>query len=73
MTIDDLKKLPPMTLIPSRSTAEVLGLSQPALNNLRMRGSGPRYCRLSPRKIRYFAADVVQYVEDRLAEPGRVG
>ncbi len=56
-------------------TAGMLGLTVPGLANLRTRGGGPKYVRLSYRCVRYIPRHVREYIYERIAantagEPG---
>ena len=61
-------------LIDEVAAASFLGLSRRYLQNVRQRGGGPRYVRLSSRCIRYRRSDLQEWVEARLrtstADPG---
>ena len=55
----------PEELLTTAGTAEWLGISSQWLEIARHGGYGPRYVRLSPRRIRYRRSDVLAWLEER--------
>ena len=55
----------PDDLLTTSEVAEWLGLSTPWLEIGRCKDYGPRYVRLSPRRVRYRRADVLAWLADR--------
>lgn len=52
-------------LMTTPDAGEVLGLSSRTLEDLRWKGEGPRYLRLSRNCIRYRHADLIAWAEER--------
>lgn len=67
----------PAALLTEIQAAEVLNLSIRTLQAWRVRGSGPRFVRLSGRAVRYRNADLAAYIEARTvastSDPGAAG
>jgi len=55
----------PDELLDTMQTAAWLGLSHQWLEAARSRGDGPRFVRLTPRRIRYRRSDVLAFLEAR--------
>jgi hypothetical protein len=58
----NLDQLSPHQLVDSRQAAQILGVAPKTLENWRTLGGGPRYSRLSARKIVYRVADLNRFV-----------
>ena len=54
------------TLIPEEHAARFLSVSARALQKWRSEGSGPKYCALSSRCIRYRRRDLIAWSESKL-------
>ncbi|HYU12570.1 MAG TPA: helix-turn-helix domain-containing protein [Stellaceae bacterium] len=52
-------------LLSSSEVAEWLGVSTQWVEIARHRGFGPRWVRLSPRRVRYLRADVLAWLRER--------
>tara|TARA_A100001037_G_scaffold212857_1_gene190807 strand:+ start:1776 stop:2036 length:261 start_codon:yes stop_codon:yes gene_type:complete len=61
-------------LIDEKAAADFLGLCDRSLQNMRQRGGGPRYVRISSRCIRYRRIDLANYADERIrkstSDPG---
>ncbi len=61
-------------MLKTPQAATLLGLSARTLEDLRLKGTGPRFVRMSARCIRYRPADVSDWVESRVvsstSDPG---
>jgi predicted DNA-binding transcriptional regulator AlpA len=55
----------------TQQLADQLGITRDALEQLRRRGGGPPFIRISPREIRYRRADVDAFFAARVEQPGR--
>jgi predicted DNA-binding transcriptional regulator AlpA len=55
----------------SQQLADLLGVTRDALEQLRRRGGGPPYVRVSPRMLRYRRSDVEAFFASRVEQPGR--
>jgi predicted DNA-binding transcriptional regulator AlpA len=55
----------PDELLSTAAVSEWLSLSMQWLEIGRHRGYGPRYCKLSPRRVRYRRADVLTWLAER--------
>jgi predicted DNA-binding transcriptional regulator AlpA len=53
----------PLRLVTGIEAGRMLGLSPKTLANMRHRGSGPRFYRLSGRAVRYHLGDVIAWAE----------
>ncbi|MHA7828924.1 MAG: helix-turn-helix transcriptional regulator [Roseovarius sp.] len=58
--------------------AEFTGLSRSFFEKLRVRGDGPPYCKISPRRVLYARKDVIAWIEGHRVqstseEPGQGG
>ncbi len=53
-------------LLRTPDAARILGLKPSALENLRWKGGGPPFVRLTARAIRYRREDLEKFIEDRL-------
>ncbi len=53
-------------LLSTAEAAKLLGVSVRFLEVSRMRGNGPRFCRLSRRIVRYQRADLEDWVEQQI-------
>lgn len=62
MTTDPLAS---QRLLSERDAANVLGLSPRTLQDYRLDGNGPPFVRVSPRTIRYSAADLSDWLAER--------
>jgi predicted DNA-binding transcriptional regulator AlpA len=64
-------------LLRTREAAELLSLSARHLEDLRLKGGGPRFVRLGARAVRYAPADLASWCRARLAtstsDPGPGG
>ncbi|MGQ4553272.1 helix-turn-helix transcriptional regulator [Dermabacteraceae bacterium CCM 9519] len=57
------KQSPPLSrLWTSAETAQALGISEPALRQMRARGEGPKYIRFG-RRVRYSGAAVLAWLK----------
>lgn len=56
--------VPPIgvTILTELDAAKMLGLSQSTMSKLRMRGAGPRFCKLG-RRVGYDPADLREWVD----------
>lgn len=67
--VDCLASLPDeivrFRVLSPQQTAQLLGLSEATLERMRKLKTGPKYLVLSPRRIGYRAADVLQWSDDR--------
>jgi excisionase family DNA binding protein len=65
----------PVSFLPeylsTQQLADLLGITRDALEQLRRRGGGPPFVRVSPRMIRYRRADVEAFFAARVEQPGR--
>ena len=55
-------------LLTEKELSTWLGLSLPTLQRMRSKGGGPKFIRLSLRRVAYRAADVEEYLITRTAE-----
>jgi predicted DNA-binding transcriptional regulator AlpA len=53
-------------LRPEREAADFLGVTTRALQKWRMRGTGPRFVRISGRCVRYRRRDLIAWAEERV-------
>lgn len=51
--------------IDDRAASELLGLSRSYMRQLRVKGGGPRFSKLSAKAIRYRVADLLSWAEAR--------
>ena len=58
------------TVVDTMRAAEYLGLHPRTLDNWRSQGRGPRYIRISGRRIVYRTRDLDEYLQMRTVEPG---
>jgi predicted DNA-binding transcriptional regulator AlpA len=56
---------PEGALLTPKQVAENLSVSVKTLERWRMTGEGPRFCRLSPKVIRYLSGDIDAFVKSR--------
>ena len=49
--------------------ARKIGISPQTLRNMRCRGEGPAYVKVTKRSVRYREADIEQYLESRRIDP----
>ncbi len=56
----------PDALATEREGADFLGVSTRALQKWRANGTGPRFCRISGRCVRYRRRDLISWAEARL-------
>jgi predicted DNA-binding transcriptional regulator AlpA len=54
-------------LLSTEEAARFLGCSQQLLADLRWRGGGPPYVKLSRNCVRYFKSDLIAYARERVA------
>jgi predicted DNA-binding transcriptional regulator AlpA len=54
-----------MTILTSRETAAIIGVSEQTLRAWRLKGFGPVYRRVGSRTIRYLRRDVDEYMQRR--------
>lgn len=52
-------------LISSRTAAQTLGLSQKTLEAMRVRGDGPKFIKISSRKVVYSEAHLREWISGR--------
>jgi hypothetical protein len=52
-------------LIDQRRAAELLGVSERALEAMRLRRTGPAYIKITPRSVRYSIEDLERFIESR--------
>lgn len=52
------------TLLTPAEVSEWTGLTIGALAQLRYKGTGPKFVKMTPRTVRYFRADVQRWLED---------
>lgn len=57
----------PDYLMTEQQTSELTNVAIQTLRNWRVRGSGPKFIRVSSRAIRYRRRDLMAWVESRLA------
>lgn len=57
-------------LLTVAETAEALKVTRSTLNEWRRRGHGPRWFKLSPREVRYRAADIEAFLAECEAKAG---
>ena len=55
-------------LVTRRQLAEYLGMTEPALSQMVVRGQGPRFLRFG-RSVRYRREDVLAWLDDRVVDP----
>jgi predicted DNA-binding transcriptional regulator AlpA len=63
--------MPPINqhrLLTEKELSGWLGVSLPTLQRLRSRGGGPRFVRISLRRVGYRTTDVEAWLEERTAE-----
>ncbi|MDP2259954.1 MAG: helix-turn-helix domain-containing protein [Caulobacter sp.] len=53
----------PAALLTTRDAAEFLGVSPRTLEDWRLRGGGPLFCKVGARLVRYLVEDLVLFVE----------
>ena len=70
MTTGDARPSCPRPVVDTMGAAEYLGLHARTLDNWRSQGRGPRYIRVG-RRIIYRVADLEEFLESRIVEPGR--
>ena len=66
---DALLELAGSRLLPEDQAAEWLGVSKPLLELWRRRGEGPRYVRVSDRRLGYRLHDLAAYAAGRVVDP----
>jgi hypothetical protein len=54
------------SLVDEHHAAMVLGYSERALQNWRIRGGGPKFVKVSSRSVRYRPGDLFDWIEERL-------
>ena len=59
------------SLLSNSQTAELMGVTPHYLDNLRYRGQGPSYVRLSKRRVAYDPVIVEAWISDNTVETGR--
>lgn len=64
MSLEAIEKLPAEVLVKSRKAAAILGKTDGALRNHRLRGTGPDYMKLANGHVRYRVSDLAAW-EDR--------
>ena len=47
----------------SEQVSELTGLSRSYFEKLRVRGEGPPYCKISPRRVLYGRKDLIDWIE----------
>ncbi len=52
-------------VVSERDAADMLSLSLRGLQNLRARGEGPKFIRLSPRRLGYLTTDIFEWITSR--------
>lgn len=52
-------------VLPAETAAAFVGLSASTLAKMRLRGDGPPYIKLGPRRVGYIKDDLEQWVMDR--------
>jgi predicted DNA-binding transcriptional regulator AlpA len=53
-------------LLTPQRTSELTGLSQPTLQRMRSRGTGPPFVKLGPRRVAYRLSDINRWLEIRI-------
>jgi hypothetical protein len=56
-------------VLPEAGAAEWLGVSPALLEHMRASGEGPRFVRLSTRRIGYRLGDLIDYAAERVVDP----
>jgi predicted DNA-binding transcriptional regulator AlpA len=56
----------PNQLLTERDTASLIGFTERALQNWRVRGGGPQYVKVAGRSVRYRRSDVLTWIEQRI-------
>ena len=51
--------------IPVSAAAAYVGLSESTLNKLRLSGGGPRYLKITPRRVTYDTADLDEWLASK--------
>lgn len=64
MQNDKLDKVDRNKLIREFEAAELLGFSYRTLQGWRVRGGGPKFCKISQRAIRYRVGDLLEWIEE---------
>lgn len=57
-----------MAYLKNAQAAAILGLAPGTLSNLRSRGKGPRYIKISPRLVRYTREDIDAWMKAHMHE-----
>jgi predicted DNA-binding transcriptional regulator AlpA len=57
--------MPPEALLPTRTAAARLGLSDSTMEKMRSRGDGPKFIRLTPKKVAYSVAALEEWLRER--------
>lgn len=59
----------PQEWVTTTEAAAYTGLAVPTLNAMRQAGTGPAFCRVSPRRVVYELAALREYMESRTVKP----
>ena len=59
----------PVEYVAPREAAAYLGIALPTLNAMRQTGTGPAFCRVSPRRVVYELAGLRDYMASRTVNP----
>lgn len=62
----------PVEYVTAREAAAYLSLGLPTLNAMRQLGTGPKFCRVSPRRVIYELAALREYLVSRTVTPSLV-
>ena len=61
-------KLSPGDLVTETEAAAILGAQVQTLRNWRWRGTGPRFCKIGLRMVRYHHADLAAFIDGDKAD-----
>lgn len=65
MPTEDSRRTHPPTLLTTRQAADLLGFEPRTMEELRRKGSGPPFIRLSSRSVRYRLDALERWLEER--------
>lgn len=65
IAVDDIAADLPAGLLDTRQAAELLGLSPRCLEDWRLRGTGPRFIRLSAKCVKYRPRELARFIAER--------
>lgn len=60
-----------MKLLTTREVSALIGVPAGTLQNLRWRGEGPKYVKVSRRSVRYRDTDLEQWISEHVQDPAR--